>query len=130
MKPSNYIYYKDGKAFAKFEHRTMTSPEKNYGTGTTLFWQSYNTGWEAVEGLIDYCKRIGIESIEYLNDDWKQYYEQMDKHVAYMESIRPKQSNYQAIGCTPSFKQAMNDWDMAWSCDAPNKPGYYRANND
>ena len=28
------------------------------------------------------------------------------------------------------YNQALSQWEMMCSCDAPNKPGYYRANND
>ena len=28
------------------------------------------------------------------------------------------------------YDKALAEWEMALSCDRPNKPGYYRANND
>ncbi len=28
------------------------------------------------------------------------------------------------------YKKDLSEWQMKRSCDAPNKPGYYRANND
>jgi hypothetical protein len=29
-----------------------------------------------------------------------------------------------------AYTKAFNEWQMAWFCDRPNKPGYYRATND
>jgi len=28
------------------------------------------------------------------------------------------------------YRKELAEWEMKRSCDAPNKPGYYRANND
>jgi hypothetical protein len=60
-----------------------------------------------------------------------------------MDKIKPKPIDY---GYRPSgleeeggwvieggeeaYKKALSEWDMKRSCDAPNPPGYYRANND
>jgi len=131
--PTNYVYYKDGWAFAKFEHPTLKAPERNFGTGTTEFWERHKTGFEALTSLCKYLDDNDIEQVGCSKDqanEWKQYYFLMDRHVAYMESIKPKQSDYSAIDCKPSFKQALGEWNMAYSCDAPNKPGYTIANND
>lgn len=49
-----------------------------------------------------------------------------DEH---MDRIKPKLENY-ANEFPDQFEKDMREWHMAKSCDAPNKPGYYRANND
>lgn len=116
MKPQDYVIYRyDCKIYASYEHRTTKSPEKNYGTGTTHYQTIHNTGWEAVEALIKYCQENGIQ-VEYPADEWRVYFERMDSHLNYMKSKKESLSE--------------GEWKMAFSCDAPNKPGYTLANND
>jgi len=106
----------DGRWHVRFEHVTIDKRERNFGTGTTQFWQAYQSGWEAVEGLMKYCNDNGIEFSGFDIDTWKRYYADCDSHLDYMMK---KKSTMQP-----------GDWDIAFSCDAPNKPGYARANND
>ena len=62
---------------------------------------------------------------------------------AHMESIKPDMEKYGfeyggleheggwAIeGGEDAYYKALSEWQMAKSCDAPNAPGYFRANND
>jgi hypothetical protein len=116
MKPQDYVIYRyDCKIYADYEHRTIKSPEKNYGTGTTRYQTIHKTGWEAVEALVSYCLSNDI-SVDVPSEEWRKYFEDMDRHLEYMIKRRGQMSE--------------SAWQMAFSCDAPNKPGYFRANND
>jgi hypothetical protein len=57
--------------------------------------------------------------------------DEYEKRVAqfeiYMEGIKPKRDDYPS---DEAYIAASNKWDMDLFCDRPNKPGYYRANND
>ncbi len=44
-----------------------------------------------------------------------------------MYKRQPMRENYSSDA---EYMKAYRAWDMALSCDAPNRPGYYRANND
>jgi hypothetical protein len=72
--------------------------------------------------------------------EWQKYYEDLEKHK---EFYRSYQFYLDRILRHLEFTRPSNTWtsedirkvisseiDMALSCDAPNKPGYYRANND
>jgi hypothetical protein len=56
-------------------------------------------------------------------EDWDEYERRLKAFNEHMESIRPKEDD-------PEYSKKLAEWHMACSCDAPNKPGYYRANND
>ncbi len=57
----------------------------------------------------------------------EQYEIDAKKHRDYCELIKPVRKNYLT---EQAFNLDMSEWDMKVSMDAPNKPGYYRANND
>lgn len=112
----DYIHFNyQGKWVVKFEYKTTKSPEKNYGTGTTIFWLTFDTGVLAIQGFEDYCKK---EAIEYkpISEEWMKYYANADAFVAHMMAKKDSVDK--------------SEWERAFSMDAPNKPGYYRANND
>lgn len=55
----------------------------------------------------------------------------------YMDGIKPWEPKPEEFDGPESYKEArlkynneLAEWEMKRSCDAPNKPGYYRANND
>ncbi len=50
------------------------------------------------------------------DEQWAQYEKEKESHAAHVESMRGKVSD--------------EELRMIQFCDAPNKPGYYRANND
>jgi len=70
--------------------------------------------------------------------------EQMDKYEADLKAFKermylkePKKESYGYENkmfpdeqSERAFQSAYSQWHMALHCDAPNKPGYYRANND
>lgn len=70
-------------------------------------------------------------------EQWDRYYSDLKSHEDYCESIKPKKEDYGYIKNMPpdpdgerKYESALSEWHMKLSCDAPNKPGYYRANND
>lgn len=79
-------------------------------------------------------------------EQWDTYYAAKKSHDEYVERVKPTPPqlyfthyrptpNYPAhaetaLEAARIYKAAMSEWDMMSSCDAPNKPGYYRANND
>lgn len=58
---------------------------------------------------------------------WADYYAAVENHKARMAAKKPNRKEYSSH---VEFDRAMSRWDMERSCDAPNPPGYYRANND
>lgn len=79
-------------------------------------------------------------------EQWERYYEDLKHHEEYMARTKPippplyfslykPTPNYPTHAETQMeairiYNVAMSEWKMAYSCDAPNKPGYFRANND
>lgn len=63
-----------------------------------------------------------MDSIKPREPQWSDYRNvtPMNEHI-YEQNFRAKMEEYQ---------KALAEWKMMCSCDAPNKPGYYRANND
>ena len=58
---------------------------------------------------------------------WKQYEAELREHEERVERERPDPENYPSEA---AYMSAVSEWKMMRSCDAPNEPGYYRANND
>jgi len=116
MKITDHIYYGyDGKAHAKYEHKTIDKRERSFGTGTTIYSTVHETGWDAVNALCRYCYDNNLPA-DQPSSEWKKYYSDMDEFVKHMMEIRATTNT--------------SEWEMKFSCDAPNHPGYYRANND
>jgi hypothetical protein len=44
-----------------------------------------------------------------------------------MDEIKPKREDFESV---EEYTKAYNAWHMMKFMDAPNPPGYYRANND
>ena len=68
---------------------------------------------------------------------WQEYYKEKEAHDAHFAAIEPVKPNPLDYSSIDAFNKALEQykidyaaWDMARSCDAPNKPGYYRAAND
>jgi len=59
--------------------------------------------------------------------EWQAYYADLKAHRERMQATKPKREDFESEA---DFYKAQSRWDMAYHCDAPNKPGYYRANND
>ncbi len=58
-------------------------------------------------------------------EEWDSYEADLLRLEIYMETIRPYVGDFKDLD---EYRRAKSKWDMANSCDAPNKPGYY--NND
>ena len=105
MNIHDYIFFAhDGKWHAKVE-------KINYNA-------TFERGWDAVLGLVKFCTENKIEFNEFDNDvkEWHSYYKSADHFFDYMMQKK--------------YTMPPGEWSIAFSCDAPNKPGYYRANND
>jgi len=74
------------------------------------------TGLEALTYAINFCSVNSIEVAPFDWNAWTRYYNDCDSHLQSMMAKKGTMSESQ--------------WQMAFSCDAPNKPGYFRANND
>jgi hypothetical protein len=68
--------------------------------------------------------------------EWQQYYKDLKEFQESMYTKEPKREQFgwnngwHSEEQERDYHKAYSEWDMALSCDAPNKPGYYRANND
>ena len=74
-------------------------------------------------------------------EQWDAYEIEKAAFEARMESIKPqmpssldfpisKRGDEEFHYAMEEYKKAYREWDRAHSMDAPNKPGYYRSNND
>lgn len=68
---------------------------------------------------------------------WQEYYRNLKSFNERMYAKKPIRPDREYFPDDASFERALDgyqirlgEWEMALSCDAPNKPGYYRANND
>lgn len=88
-----------------------------YKNGLILFKrQDLKTWREAAAEVIGYCVRFNKTMID-IDHEWEAYFDKCQNHVDYMIA---KKGSY----------TSESEWQMAFSCNAPNEPGYYRANND
>jgi len=62
-----------------------------------------------------------------LTPEWQKYYNDLSDFDKYMAEKKPQRESFTT---EQDYNKAMSEWTMADSCDAPNKPGYFRANND
>jgi len=58
---------------------------------------------------------------------WDRYNDELCEHEAYCAKIKPKREDFET---EDGFSAAMGEWFKVRFMDAPNEPGYYRANND
>lgn len=58
-------------------------------------------------------------------EQWDKYEADLKKHEEYCKNTKPDD-----FMDSSEYRKAMAEWEMMCSCDAPNKPGYFRANND
>jgi hypothetical protein len=69
-------------------------------------------------------------------EQWDKYEDDLKKHEEYCRNTKPKKSDYGKGIINPpldepaSYERDLAEWEMMCSCDGPNKPGYFRANND
>lgn len=69
--------------------------------------------------------------------EWQEYYQKLKAHKEHYAAIKPVEPDPRFYSTLEAFKEAMDNhriafskWSMNESCFEPNKPGYYRANND
>ena len=72
--------------------------------------------------------------------EWQEYYRRLKAHEEFYDDYKfyldriLRHLNFLRVDhawTTDEIRSRMSaEIDMAMSCDAPNKPGYYRANND
>lgn len=60
-------------------------------------------------------------------DAWILYYSRLKCHEENCERAKPQRAHFST---DTDYAKAKSHWDMKVSMDAPNPPGYYRANND
>lgn len=96
---------------------------------------------EAVRKVLEYAVAKGYDHTGQLHDaeidhiltkgttieQWERYYEDLKQHEARCEREKPSKYDFDLQS---DYDRAYSEWQMMRSCDAPNKPGYYRANND
>jgi len=58
---------------------------------------------------------------------WDRYEIAVKEHEASCEKRKPMQIEYPTF---TDYIAAVNKWKFESLCDAPNEPGYFRANND
>lgn len=83
-------------------------------------------------------------------EQWERYEDEVKSHEARVKRLQPdpKKYGFESSRLTPGtayvehsggwtteggereFRKAVAEWEMMRSMDAPNKPGYYIANND
>jgi len=96
---------------------------------------------QSVKAVLEYALAKGYEHTGQLRDSeidhiltkgttieqWERYYEDLKRHEERCKREKPTEHDYDLES---DFNSAFSEWQMMCSCDAPNKPGYYRANND
>lgn len=100
---------------------------------------------KAVKAVLEYAVAKGYEHTGQLRDSeidhvltkgttieqWERYYEDLKRHEERCEREKPNMEDFpESNGGDAAYSSARSEWQMMCSCDAPNKPGYYRANND
>jgi hypothetical protein len=115
---------------------------------------------QAVKEVLEYAISRGYDHTGMLRDaeidsiltkgttieQWDRYYADLKSHEERVEREKPIPiplyfTHYRPTPNWPVhaetrqqaeliYWQALSSWEMMRSCDAPNKPGYYRANND
>lgn len=95
------------------------------------FWkelaENYGFVWDSVEAAPgkDYYYFLATAK----STEWYDYYKSKRAFDESMEARKPKIEQFTIVD-EIGFKKAMSEWGIASSYDAPNKPGYVRANND
>lgn len=99
---------------------------------------------QAVKAVLEYAVAKGYEHTGQLRDSeidhiltkgttieqWERYYEDLKQHEERCKREKPLMPEHNTDENMKAYSKAESAWRMMCSCDAPNKPGYYRANND
>lgn len=121
--------------------------------------KGYNLTKPAVKRILEYALAKGYDHTGQISDaeidhllnkgttieQWERYYVESKEFEERMQAKKPvkpevcdkceQPQDHPELMCECSFlmkqyERNLSEWQMARSCDAPNKPGYYRANND
>lgn len=87
-----------------------------YNNGKCLESTNHTTWVSALAYAVVCCSKRGVPVKEFDSEAWTKYYQDCQKHIDYMMARKGNISE--------------SEWQMSFSCDAPNKPNYERANND
>jgi len=81
---------------------------------------------------ITLSKMVGLlnDRAEAKVDEWKRYAEDSIEHVILYQKRMPNRDDYDYEHGGESYRKVYDDWLMSKSMTTPNKPGYFRANND
>jgi len=91
----------------------------NYPKGTTKEqWDRYAIDLKAHEERVAREKPIEPDHLKYKEQKYKGEW-------TFIPGYLERYSND-----WDAYQKKLSEWEMMCSCDAPNKPGYYRANND
>lgn len=60
-------------------------------------------------------------------EQWNQYEKELAAHEEHYAKTEPDPEDFPT---EQAYTSALSQWRMDRSCFEPNKPGYYRANND
>jgi len=82
-------------------------------------------------GQLSNCEIDSILTPGTTEEQWEIYYAELKEHEERYTERKPKSLG---VGASPEqeqdYRHRLNDWERGYFMDAPNKPGYYRANND
>lgn len=71
--------------------------------------------------------RKGADGSWTTKEQWDAYEIERKAHEDHWQAKKPYRTQF---ATTAEYNKALSEWDMAYHCMAPNKPGYFRANND
>jgi len=69
-------------------------------------------------------------------EQWERYEADLKSHEEYYLKMKPQKEDMDFVDATTGafredkFNAAHSEWHMSYHMGMPNKPGYYRANND
>lgn len=67
------------------------------------------------------------EKADTSSPEWERYYADLKAHKEFMKLRQPRVLDFQTLA---DYQNAYSRWQFDSAMSAPNKPGYYRANND
>jgi len=104
---------------------------------------------QAVKEILEYAISKGYDHTGLLKDSeidsiltngttieqWERYYEDKKRFDEFCERAKPVPppeyfEGEDAKSAWSYYNKLLSEWEMMLSCDEPNKPDYYRANND
>lgn len=109
------LFHKNQLTDENHHLRTLLLPACRYYGGPCIHRTTYND--------IPMSKRKDGTT----DEQWAQYEEALRMFDKSMQNNKPRAENFKD---SEEFERQLNAWQRVYFMDAPNKPGYYRANND